>query len=282
MREADDHIPGRHEAGVRYKRSWPPKVSKLALWVLAAALIAGQFLLPSPSPVFAQNDYNAAARDVSLSANTVYIDQTVTISARFQNLSSAGAGTFDLRLAVDPPGSNNTVYLEWPNEYFANNQVRTLSKTYSLLRVGEYQITAEIYDIRGKENNWHSSHRFDSHSESFTVKPYDFDADAEDVSLSTTTVYIDQTVTISVQFQNDTESVNGEGRFDLRLTVDPPGSRNTVYYEWTSQSFTRDQRRIFTQTYSLLQAGEYQITAEIFNINGKTSNWSSSNRFDSH
>ena len=234
---------------MRYKRSWPPKVSKLALWVLAAALIAGQFLLPSSLPVFAQN-YAADAEDVYLSANTVYIDQTVAISAQFQNLSPAGAGAFDLRLAVDPPGSRNTVYFEWPNQSFASNQERTFTQTYSLLQDGQYQITAYIYDVHGKENNWHSDHLFDSRSESFTVKPYDFDAAAEDISLSVSSVTVGQTATISAQFQNETESVDGAATFDLRLAVDPPGFGNTVYYEWTNQSFTRNQRRTFTQSYT--------------------------------
>ena len=226
--------------------------------------------------------YDADAEDVSLSATPAYIDQAVAISAQFQNLSPAGVGTFDLRLAVDPPGFRNTVYFEWPNQSFDSNQQRNFTQTYSLLQVGEYQITAEIYDDQGKENNWSSAHRFDSRSESFTVNPYDFDADAEDVSLAPSTVNAGQSATVTAQFRNATESANGEGRFDLRLAVDPPGSNNTVYYEWLNQSFSRNQPRTFTQTYTFSQGGEYQITAEIFNINGKTSNWSSSNRFDSH
>ena len=226
--------------------------------------------------------YDAEAEDVSLSATPAYIDQTVAISAQFRNLSPAGVGTFDLRLAVDPPGFRNTVYFEWPNQSFDSNQQRNFTQTYSLLQVGEYQITAEIYDDQGKENNWSSAHRFDSRSESFTVNPYDFDADAEDVSLAPSTVNAGQSATITAQFRNATESANGEGRFDLRLAVDPPGSSNTVYYEWLNQSFSRIQPRTFTQSYTFSQGGEYQITAEIFNINGKTSNWSSSNRFDSH
>ena len=163
--------------------------------------------------------YDADAEDVYLSANTVYIDQTVAISAQFQNLSPAGAGAFDLRLAVDPPGSRNTVYFEWPNQSFASNQERTFTQTYSLLQDGQYQITAYIYDVHGKENNWHSDHLFDSRSESFTVKPYDFDAAAEDISLSVSSVPLGQTATISAQFQNETESVDGAATFDLRLAV---------------------------------------------------------------
>ena len=182
---------------------------------------------------------------------------------------------------MDPPGFLNTVYYEWPDQSFTSNQERTFTQTYSFLEDGEYHITAEIYDVSGKDFGWLILNRFDSHSESFTVGGgATYDADAEEISLSPSSVSAGQPATISAQFQN--LSLAGAGTFDLRLAVDPPGFLNTVYYEWLDQPFTRDQQRTFTQNYTFSQAGDYEITAEILNINGKTSNWSSSNRFDSH
>ena len=237
---------------------------------------------PLHSAVFAQGDYDADAEDVSLSLSTVYEGQSTTISVQFRNQSSAGAGTFDLRLAVDPPGSNNTVYYEWENEAFPQNDRRTFTQSYTFSQEGTYRITAEVYDIKGKDNGWVSGNRFDSHSENFKIEAPDYDADAEDVSLSPSSVYVDQSANISVRFQNDTESSDGAGTFDLRLAVDPPGSNNTVYYEWENEAFTEDQRRTFTQSYTFSQEGTYRITAEVYDIKGKDNGWVSGNRFDSH
>ena len=225
-------------------------------------------------------DYDADAEDVSLSLSTVDAGQSATISVQFQNLSPAGAGTFDLRLAVDPPGFNNTVYYEWENEAFSRNQQRSFTQSHSFSQEGSYQITAEIYDVQGKQNSWASGNRFDSHSESFSVGGLDYDANAEDVSLSLSTVDAGQSATISAQFQN--LSAAGVGTFDLRLAVDPPGSNNTVYYEWEDEAFTRNQQRIFTQSYTFSQQGTYRITAEVYDVHGKQSSWAGGNRFDSH
>ncbi len=127
----------------------------------------------SETRVDSTSPYAAQVTDIRISPSPIYVGEA-TIYVNVRNLSSrngpdAGAATFDVRLEVDPPGFNNTVYPTddddaWDNVSFERNETVTLSKTYNFAQsTGQYtryELKAEVYGIDGKENNWDSDHLF--------------------------------------------------------------------------------------------------------------------------
>ena len=156
-------------------KALPVRIIALTIALVAmvtAALI--QPLSPQTPPAYGQGSYDAEAVNITVSLSDFDAGQTATITAKFENKSSAGAGTFDLRIVVEPPGDHNPVYYEWDNKAFkaadSDSNSETVSQNHTFKFAGDYTIRAEIYDIKGNTSGWNEDNRFHSLSETITTK----------------------------------------------------------------------------------------------------------------
>ena len=100
--------------------------------------------------------------------NNIHVSEsTHAIEVDFQNLSDDG-GSFDLSIKVTSP-SGQIVRYAYDNQVFEYNQTRTYSLPHDFGESGPYSVSAEIFDLDGMQEDWSSSHRFDSRSRSFRI-----------------------------------------------------------------------------------------------------------------
>ena len=177
-----------------------------------------------------QDPYDAEVSDISVSPSPLY-EGAATISVTVRNLTAirgADAGaTFDVRLEVDPPGSNNTLHpadndVDWDDVAFSAGESKTLTKSFSFVETAletSYRIKAEVYDNGGNENGWDSDHRIDDAAmdETFTVikRPDppspDFEAGVSRV-FPVRGMHVDQRATVNVDWfvhLNNPQNVTG-------------------------------------------------------------------------
>ena len=269
----------------------------LLLAVVAVASLIALVIFATTEPVIADQDpravgastlvpqsapYFGKVTDIRISSDPVY-QGWATIFVHVQNRSSAGEAIFDVRLEVDPPGFNNTVYPadtdnSWDNVWFSANGTVTLSKTYNFAQTtgafSRYRLKAEVYNINGKQNNWRSNDRYDdaTRQEDFEVSAASYDASVRDLEISRDTVRQGDTATISAEFTNEVRSSSGDGTFDIAFVIDPPGANNTVELEFTgsSRNFTGDQSKVLSRSHRFQHRGVHIIKARIWNPDRST------------
>ena len=269
----------------------------LLLAVVAVASLIALVIFATTEPVIADQDpravgastlvpqsapYFGKVTDIRISSDPVY-QGWATIFVHVQNRSSAGEAIFDVRLEVDPPGFNNTVYPadtdnSWDNVWFSANGTVILSKTYNFAQTtgafSRYRLKAEVYNINGKQNNWRSNDRYDdaTRQEDFEVSAASYDASVTDLEISRDTVRQGDTATISAEFTNEVRSSSGDGTFDIAFEIDPPGGNNTVELEFTgsSRNFTGNQSKVLRKTYRFQHRGVHIIKARIWNPDRST------------
>ena len=232
-------------------------------------------LIPQAGP------YNASVENIRISSSPLY-EGEATILVDVRNRSSrngpyGGRATFDVRLEVDPPGINNTVYPAddddaWDDVRFGAGGSVTLSKSYTFARTlpgTRYRMKAEVYNNGGKEAGWLAEDRFDdaTGSEEFSVNAISYDAAAENVRVSSSDVSQGDTATIRATFTNQVKSNSGDGTFDIAFVVVPP-SGSPVELEFTGsrdRTFTKNQSKVLRKSYRFQNEGTYTIKARIWN-----------------
>ncbi len=231
--------------------------------------------------------YDAEVTDIDVDPDPVQ-NGSSTISVEVENLSATngpfqGRATFDIRLAIDPLGAGNTVHVHWNDVSFSAEGDETLTLDHTFKHDGNYELTAEVYDNGGLAYNWPNSRRFDdaTREERFQVdEPYD--AEVTDIDVDPDPVQ-NGSSTISVEVEN-LSAINGPDKgaatFDIRLTIDPPGSGNTVHKHWNDVSFSAGGDETLSLDHTFKHDGNYELTAEVYDNGGLANGWPNSRRFD--
>ena len=139
----------------------------LLIGVCGLALAASSSMRAQPA------DFDATVEDVWLVPSRVAAGDSAEIKVRFRNRSSfsgphGGDAGFDVSIVVESPAGSAFRH-EVDNQSFSYNQKWVFTAEHNFDQAGTYTITAEIYDISGREKGWNASHRFDIRSETFTI-----------------------------------------------------------------------------------------------------------------
>jgi len=230
--------------------------------------------------------FSAEVQDIWLDPASLIKGDSGRVYAKYKNLSATSA-SFDARIIVRrPSGSSSYAYIEeWG---FSSGQVKNLYwDNYGYTEGGTYTVTAEIYDNQGRESGWSSSRRYDARTEYFEVAspPEElFDAEVRSIWLEPADPVRGGTAGVYAQYKNLSRTdgpYGGAATFDARIIVRKPdgGSDSGYIDDW---SFSANQtKNLQRPSYRFDQAGEYRVTAEIYDNTGRQSNWPSSKRFDS-
>ncbi|MCX6353374.1 MAG: lamin tail domain-containing protein [Candidatus Aureabacteria bacterium] len=120
--------------------------------------------------------YGASAVDTWLDPNATQAGSYASIYAQFLNQSKLngpyqGAATFDARIIVKKPDGTSTYGCRDNWAFAANQSMNLYWQNYYFNQAGTYKITAQIYDINGRESGWSWWHQFDSRTWYFTMNP---------------------------------------------------------------------------------------------------------------
>ena len=112
----------------------------------------------------------------------------------------------------------------------------------------------------------------------------DFDADVVDIWLSPSDVNAGESGDVYAKFKNLSDPggpYGGAATFDARIIVTKPsGSSSYGYIDNWSFDYYGQQKDLRRSSYSFSEAGTYTVKAEIYDVNGYQSGWSTSHRFD--
>jgi len=116
------------------------------------------------------------------------------------------------------------------------------------------------------------------------VHAADFDAEARDIWLSPSNVAAGETGGIYARYRNLSDPngpYGGAATFDARIIVEKPsGSSSYGYIDNWAFDYYGQEKDLYWDNYYFSEAGQYKITAEIYDINGLQSGWDSAHRFD--
>lgn len=168
-------------------------------------------------------DYAADALDVWTHPGQIFSGENATVYATFKNLSSAGEGTFDIRIVVTDPGSRTTEYAAYnlspngDNSVFSSNQQRTFNFSRSFSDTGSYTIRAEI---------WYSG----AHDQYTNPDWYRFDY---------------KTTTITVTEAPDTTPPSNPTSFSGSDPINTWTQDNDLYVKWSGASDNKGLKRYY-------------------------------------
>ena len=174
---------------------------------------------------------------------------------------------------------------EWENrEYAPDQEITEEFEDFLFDEAGRWRFEAEIHDVRGADNAWGSSHRFDRDNWSYSVQQGepDFDAEVERISLDSD-VEVGERTDIRVRFENQSRRDgphDGHAEFDLLLEWYSPSGRKYSEH-WDDIEFGyREGITKFVEDFLFQEAGLWEFEAGIYDNRGYDEGFPSSHKFD--